>query len=328
MKKTKSIILFTVIGIVAVIICLLCYVRFILPSVGDPEDIKIELTAERIERGRYLANSVCVCMDCHSERDWNKFSGPLIENTYGQGGEEFNQDLGFPGKYYAKNITPFTLKNWTDGEILRAISSGVDNMGKALFPVMPHPNYGIMDREDLYSIIAYIRTLSPINNIVPDSESDFPMNFIINTIPKKPHFSNIPDITNKVSYGEYLFIAAACNDCHTRQNKGKPIAGMELAGGFKFPLHTGGTVYSANITPDKETGIGNWSEEAFLIRFKVYADSSYQPNTINNGDFNSFMPWTMYSTMKSEDLKAIYAYLRTVKPVNNKVTKFIPAENN
>lgn len=321
----KGIKYFVLIAILA-IVGLLSYVSFALPDVGDPENITIEITPERIERGKYLAHSVNACMDCHSKRDWTKAAGPIIEGTLGQGGEEFNQEFGFPGKFYSKNITPYALKDWTDGEIFRAITSGVSKDGKALFPLMPHPNYGKSDREDIYSIIAYIRTLKPIENVVPESVPDFPMNFIINTIPQKPQFVKIPDQSNKVAYGAYILNAADCFACHTKQEKGTPLPGMELAGGFEFKMPGGGVVRSANITPDTETGIANWTEEMFVNRFKSYTDSTYKPADIKPGEFNTVMPWTMYGNMKTEDLKAIYAYLRTVKPVKNKVEKFSPAQ--
>lgn len=321
-QKVKKGIKYFFLVIIVIIVGMLSYIKLGLPNVGDPENIKIELSPQRIERGRYLANSVAVCMDCHSTRDWNKFGGPIVEGTFGQGGQEFNQEIGLPGKFYSRNITPFALKNWTDGEILRAISSGVNKDGKALFPLMPHPNYGKLDREDMYSIIAYLRTLEPIENVVPESEPDFPMNFIIHTIPQKAQFSKAPNPGNTVAYGAYLFNAASCNNCHTKEDKGEPIPGMELAGGFEFPLPTGGIVRTANISSDVETGIGGWSEDFFLSRFNTYADSSYKIPDIKKGDFNTVMPWLLYSTMKQEDLKAIYAYLRTVKPVKNKVVKF------
>ena len=301
---------------------LLIFVKTILPNVGQPEDVTAISTPETIARGKYLAHAVAVCMDCHSTRDWSKFSGPLVEGTLGKGGEEFSQKYGFPGKYFSKNLTPFALKNWTDGEVLRAISSGVNKDGKALFPIMPHPNYGKLDKKDLLCIIAYLRTLEPIESEIPASTSDFPMNFILNTIPKKASFSQMPDPKDQLEYGAYLFTAASCNECHTKQDKGTPIAGMELAGGFEFPLPYGGIVRSANITPDKETGIGNWSERLFVSRFKMYADSSYSPPSVEKGAFNSMMPWTMYADMKDDDLKAIYAYLMTQKPISNKVVKF------
>ena len=296
--------------------------KFALPNVGEPEDITISASKEQIERGKYLAHAVTVCMDCHSVRDWTKFSAPLVEGTLGQGGETFDQKFGFPGAYYSKNITPFGIGSWTDGELLRAISSGVNKEGKALFPLMPHPNYGRMDKEDLLAIIAYLRTLSPIENTVKESSSDFPMNIIINTIPKKAEFSKIPDHKDQLAYGQYLFNAAACNECHTKQDKGAPIEGMTAAGGFEFPLPSGGIVRSANITQDKETGIGNWSEGAFVARFKMYSDSSYTHRTVAQGEFNTVMPWTMYANMTEEDLKAIFLYMKTIKPVTNKVLNF------
>lgn len=317
-KGIKYVVLLLIVGIIGV----LSFVSFALPDVGEPENIKVELTPERIERGKYLANSVSSCMDCHSARDWTKFAGPFVEGTLGMGGEEFNQEFGLPGKFFAKNITPFALKDWSDGEILRAISSGVSKNGKALFPLMPHPSYGRMDKEDLYSIIAYLRTLEPIENKVPESEPDFPMNFIINTIPQPAQFSKRPDPNDQLANGAYILNAADCAGCHTQKEQGNPIPGFELAGGAEFKLPGGGLVRSANITSDPETGIGSWTEEAFVKRFKQYADSSYKPATVNKGEFNTVMPWGMYATMRNEDLKALYAYLRTVKPVKNKINKF------
>lgn len=313
-------------------VCILCllmaaifgisYIVIFLPNVGSPETLTIQATPERIERGRYLANSVTVCMDCHSTRDWNQFSGPLVEGTLGKGGEIFDQRYGFPGSFHARNITPAGIGDWTDGQLLRAIASGVDKKGRALFPVMPHPSYGKMDKEDLLSIIAYLRTIAPIENKVPDSKADFPMNIILHTIPTKAVYGHAPDANNLVERGSYYFNAASCGDCHTKQEKGEKIKGMELAGGFEFPMKTGGIVRSSNITPDKTTGIGGWDEAAFVKRFKAYGDSSYQTPRIAAGEFNSVMPWTMYKNMKEADLKAIYAYLRTVPAINNKVVKF------
>jgi len=304
------------------VIAALLYVKLALPNVGEAEYVKIESTADRLERGKYLANHVSVCMDCHSTRDWNKFTGPLVEGTVGKGGEIFDQKFGFPGSFYAKNITPAAVGNWTDGELLRAISSGVNKDGKALFPVMPHPHFGKMDREDLYSIIVYLRSLKPIEHTTPEAKPDFPMNFILNTIPQKAEFSKIPNKTNVLAYGGYLFNAASCSECHSKQEKGKPIVGRELAGGFEFPLLTGGIVRSANITQDKETGIGKWTQADFVNRFKMYATSSYVPNKIEKGNFNTVMPWMMYGGMNEDDLKAIYVYLKTIKPIKNTVVKF------
>ena len=326
MKKVMKVLVFALGLIVVAIFVLVAYVKLALPNVGKPELISIERTPERIARGKYLANSVTVCIDCHSTRDWNQFSGPIIEGTEGKGGEVFDQKFGFPGSFHARNITPASLSNWTDGEMLRAIASGVDKNGKALFPVMPHPNYGKLDREDLYSIIAYIRSLKPIEHQVPASVPDFPMNFILNTIPQKATYSKRPDTSNVLAYGQYIFTAAACNECHTKKEKGAPVAGMELAGGFEFSIGSGGIVRSANITPDNETGIGKLTESEFLRKFKHYNDSSYLNPIIKKNTINTVMPWMMYRNMKEQDLKALFAYIKTFKPIKNVVVKYTPGE--
>ncbi len=300
------------------------YLSFILPDVGPAEDLKFDHTEDRVARGRYLANSVAVCMDCHSTRDWSRFSGPLVPGTLGSGGEAFTQELGFPGRFYAKNITPHGIGDWTDGELLRAIAAGVGRDGKAFFPVMPYLSYGSLDKEDLLDIIAYLRTLAPVASVVPPSEPDFPMNLILNTIPSKPAFTVRPGKTDQVAYGKYMLTMAACAECHTKQEKGSPVPGMDLAGGFEFKLPMGSVLRSSNITPDKETGIGHWSEDAFVSRFKMYAEASYTPPAVNGSEFQTIMPWTMYATMEEDDLRAIYAYLRTVPPVNHRVKVFTP----
>jgi cytochrome c2 len=322
MKKAFKLLLVCILCLLLVTIIGIGYIVIFLPNVGSPESITVKATPARIERGKYLANSVTVCMDCHSTRDWIQFSGPLVEGTLGKGGEVFDQRYGFPGSFHARNITPAGIGDWTDGELLRAIAAGVDKKGKALFPVMPHPSYGKMDKEDIMSIIAYLRTLSPIENKVPDSKADFPMSIILHSIPTKANFGQLPDSNNLVARGAYYFTAASCGDCHTKQEKGQKIKGMELAGGFEFPMKTGGIVRSSNITPDASTGIGLWTEAAFIRRFKAYGDSSYQLPSIGSNEFNSVMPWTMYKNMKEADLKAIYAYLRTVPAIKNQVVRF------
>jgi len=193
-----------------------------------------------------------------------------------------------------------------------------------MFPVMPFHYYGQMDEEDIKSIIAYIRTLAPIKSQVPESKSDFPMNFIINTIPHKASFTKLPPKTDVINYGKYLTNAASCVECHSRFEKGSLVAGSEFGGGREFPFPDGSIVRSANISSDEETGIGGWDEETFVSFFKAYSDSTVVNTKLNPGDFNSIMPWTMYGKMEEEDLKAIFAYLKTVKPIANSVVKFTP----
>jgi mono/diheme cytochrome c family protein len=325
MKKFLKFLRYALVAVVVLVGGLLTYVKTALPNVGAPEDITVERTPERIERGRYLAHSVTICMDCHSTRDWTKFSGPLTEGTLGKGGDRFDQTVDMPGVFYAKNITPAGIERYTDGELFRIITTGVNKDGKAIFPLMPYPYYGRMDREDIYSIIAYVRTLEPITNPVPDSEPDFPMNFILNTIPKPAEPETRPEPSDQLAYGAYMVNATACRECHTQVKQGQIIPEVAFGGGREFGFPDGSRVSSANITPDKQTGIGNWTREQFIARFKMYTDSSYVLPPVKPGEFNSIMPWTMYAGMTEEDLSAIFAYLQTVAPIANQVTKFSPA---
>lgn len=321
-KRVIRIAVSIIAGLLLLVVIALAYVKLALPAVGPAPVPTVQTDAAHIERGRYLANHVAACTDCHSTRDFSKLTGPMVAGTEGKGGEGFLREAGFPGNFYAPNLTPSHLGTWTDGEIYRAITTGVSRDGRALFPVMPYQYYGKMDTQDIYDIIAYVRSLKPIENVVPAPESDFPMNFIINTIPAKVEPGHRPDSTDHVAYGKYLTTFAACAECHTPvDDKGQPLPGMEFAGGRAFPLPTG-TVYSANVTPAK-SGIGSWTRDAFVTRFKAYANGQPQP-VVHEGEMNSLMPWTTYTRMSEQDLGAIYDYLRTIKPVEHQGKAFVP----
>ena len=296
------------------------YVKSFLPNVGDAEELIVASTPERVKRGEYLANHVTVCMDCHSTRNWSQYAGPISGNL-GGGGEKFDHSMGFPGRIFASNITPFNLSNWTDGELYRAITTGVNKDDKALFPVMPYHNYGRMDREDIMSIIAYLRTLKPIEYTAEERQLDFPLNFIVNTIPTKAQPTTKPNESDILAYGGYLVNAAGCVDCHSKTEKGAIIPGSEFGGGMEFH-QLNGVVRSPNITSDKATGIGNWSKEFFVQRFKMYQDSSYVSPVLTPNDLNTPMPWTMYAGMKESDLEAMFAYLQSLQPISNSVNRF------
>lgn len=323
MNKILKVLGIFVLVIVLAMVGLLIYLKTGFPKVPAASDIKIDITPERIERGQYLANHVTVCMDCHSQRDFSIYTGPLVPGTLGQGGEVFDEDFGFPGTFYSKNITPSGVGSWTDGELLRAITTGVNKDGKSLFPLMPYKRYGKMATEDLYDIIAYIRSLKPIDRPNDLSEPAFPFNFILPTIPGPATPSVKPPKTDLMAYGQYLVNAASCYTCHTKEEKGE-VVGEDFAGGFVFRI-PGGIVRSANITSDKETGIGLWTEASFLAKFKAYSDSAYTPAKLKPGEKQTVMPWLMYAGMDSVDLKAIYAYISKQKPVKNKVVPWEPA---
>jgi len=327
MKKLLKIIGVVIGFVIVVALVFFIYFNIKYPDVQPAPAVTVERTPERIERGRYLANSVTVCIDCHSTRDWSRFSGPIVKGTEGKGGEMFNEEVGgVPGTLHASNITPYGIKDYSDGELLRTFTTGVTRHTRALFPLMPYMSYNRLTQEDAYSIVAYVRTLEAIENEVGTSSLNFPLNFIVKTMPLNSFTpSPEPDRSNPLEYGRYLTGIAGCGDCHTPAVKGARIPGMDFAGGFEF-LFPGGVVRSLNITPDSETGIGKWSKGDFIARFRAFASKELLDATMEPNEFNTPMSWTMYAGMTDDDLGAIYEFLRTVKPVQHQVAKFTPKQ--
>jgi hypothetical protein len=120
------------------------------------------------------------------------------------------------------------------------------------------------------------------------------VNIILHTIPVKPSPETLPSKLDTINYGRYLVKAASCIDCHTLVNKNNIILEKAFSGGREFQMPSG-MLRSTNITPDLETGIGGWTKEFFITRFKVYDLSSYDPDILNKGDLMTMMPWTMYA---------------------------------
>ena len=110
--------------------------------------------------------------------------------------------------------------------------------------------------------------------------------------------------------------------CCRRLDKGQLIREKSFSGGREFEL-PGGTLRSSNITSDEITGIGAWTESLFLERFKMYEHPENLP-TVEPGEFNTLMPWSMYAGMEPNDLKAIYAYLKSLPAIKNQVVKYTP----
>ncbi len=285
------------------------------PKAEPAPDLNVTKSDQLLARGRYLAENVAVCVDCHSERDWTHYSGPVIPTSFGKGGEHFGHDLGFPGDLVASNITPAAIGKWTDGELMRALTAGVTADGRPLFPFMNWINYGKLCRRDLESIIVYLRTLPAIENSPPPTQLDFPVNMIVRTIPfARPLVEDCPDPSDTVAYGNYLTQTAGCFDCHTQRKGPEPDMSLAFAGGVSLPVPHGGKSHkSKNITPDA-SGIGSWSRQAFIERFATYRDPA-NVHEVSKDDLNTYMPWTMYAGMTDDDLGAIYDFLRTVKPV-------------
>ncbi|NOT50931.1 MAG: cytochrome c [Chitinophagaceae bacterium] len=286
------------------------------PQANNKEDSLKMMVA----RGEYLAHNVTQCIDCHSIRDTGRFSMPVVPGTEGGGsGFPFGKAEGVPGEVTPPNITPFALKDWTDDEIIRAITKGINKKGDTLFPLMPYHSFSRMTKNDILSIVAYIRTLKPIERTTAPRNLEIPAS-MFGPLPEGNLDNNMmPDPSDKVKYGQYLTTAAVCSECHTPMGPQGPDFSKMFSGGFVFDIPMF-KVAVANITPDTATGIGAWTEEMFVNKFKNNASDE----VVNRhpGKENTIMPWATYGKMTDTDLKAIYAFLRTVPPINNKVEKY------
>lgn len=295
------------------------------PAQRPPSTERIEVTQARLDRGEYLVRHVADCLNCHSDH-MTSFGVPIKPGTEGMGGFVFDQKLGFPGVVAAQNLTPDPatgIGNWTDGEILRAFREGVDRQGNALFPMMPYQHLRVMSDEDAKSVVVYLRTLKPIRNQVPLKHIDFPINLFVKFAPQPltgPVSS--PDPHDSVKYGEYLSRIGGCYECHTpHDDKNQLIADKAFSGGWRME-GPWGLNYTANITPHPETFLGRATKEEFISRFRAFQglDASSSPAAPNGQ--NTIMPWLTFSGMTDHDLGALYDYLKTQKPIENKVNPF------
>ena len=276
-------------------------------------DIKASTDSSVIARGKYLANGPAHCAHCHVPNDKMAMvdEGQIIPMS---GGRLFELPIG---NIYTPNITSDKetgLGGKSDAEIARVLRYGVKTNGNALFPFMPF--YDIAD-SDLLAIISYLRTLEPIKNKVQDNEFNF-MGNVVRAFIMKPEglkTENRPKILatinpdSSIEYGSYLAkYVANCVGCHTdRDLKTGEFTGPAFAGGFKLPGEGNPdvTLVSPNITPDPETGVMHyWSEEMFIKRFRAGRTIKESP-----------MPWGPFSRMSDMELKALYRFLQTVKPV-------------
>ena len=277
---------------------------------------KFESTPQRLERGQYLANGVSGCIYCHSEHDLLKRDEPIPASQRGAG--HVLPYLGLPGRIVASNITPDPQTgagSWTDDQLARAIREGVGHDGRTLFPIMPYARFHSMSDEDLASVVVYLRSLPPVRHELPATEIIFPVKYLIRNAPE-PLQSAVAsrDTSDRMAYGKYLTTITGCEDCHTPYHNGQSVPGMEFAGGFLLQV-PGETAAAANLTPDA-SGIGYYDDALFL--------EAMHTGTVHARKLSPLMPFAVYGNMTDDDLKAIFAYLRTAKAVHHRVDNSLP----
>jgi mono/diheme cytochrome c family protein len=329
MKKVLKIVGGALLVVLAVLVGALTWLAVRKPASRPPSAEKIELTPERVARGRYVVEHVSDCMGCHSDYV-SKFGIPVRPGTEGQGGYIFDKNIGFPGIVAAQNITPDRetgLGKWSDGEVLRAIREGVDRNGDALFPMMPYEHFSKMSDDDAKAVVAYLRTIKPIKHSVPGKKLDFPVNLIAKFIPK-PLAGPVsaPDPKDRVAYGKYLTTIGGCYECHSpHDDKGAMVQAKAFTGGWEMK-GPWGRVITANLTPHTGTYMGHASKKEFIGRFKSFSGFTAENAPAAPAGRNTVMPWLAFSKMTDDDLGAIYDYLRTLQPVENKINSFPDAK--
>ncbi len=277
---------------------------------------RFERTPARVARGEYLVNAVADCMGCHAEHDWKAHDAPVLPNTVGAG-QDMAIFAGLPGRVVSPNITPDAdtgAGNWTDDQLGRAIREGIGHDGRALFPFMPYPGFRVLSDEDLASVIVYLRSIPPIRKERPETKLIFPVNYLIRSVPQ-PLYAPVPqpDVSSPVKRGAYL-----CQDRgvrrlpHATRLNGQPLPGLDFSwrAVFEGPW---GSVASANITPD----ISGLPNEA------LYTEAMHG-GSVKGRALSSIMPWDAYRRMTDEDLAAVFAYLKTLKPVHHYVDNTQP----
>ncbi len=241
-------------------------------------DLKVEGTAAQVERGRHLASAFCV--ECHSTtRDF-----PMT------GGVDLGSDLPIPmGSFYSVNLTPAgPLKDWSDGEIFRAIRHNIDKDGRAL-TFMTNTNVRHLADEDIAALIAFLRSQEPVEKATP-LPPDHPslLGFILGALnipPAPPDVEGVitaPPMAASAEYGKFMTTFLDCTACH----------GADLSGG------------TSPVTPKGPSlrVVKGWTKEQFITTLRTGVDPS-------GHELSPTMPWKSTGRLDDVELEALYAYL-------------------
>jgi mono/diheme cytochrome c family protein len=261
-----------------------------------PPTVPIPTDAAAIARGKYLAEKVALCTDCHAA----DLGGKVVDDNVAM------------GRLVAANLTRGRgglPADYSDADFVRALTHGVKRDGRSVI-FMPSADY-VFTPEDLGAIIAYVKAAPPVDRTVPEMSPGpmaralglfvgFPLASASMIDHGQPRLATPPNPDDSVAVGKYLVSSAGCYGCH----------GPQLTGGMGPP--PGG----ANITP---IGIGTWSEQDFIAAIRTHR----RPNGTT---IDEAMP-RAYGEMADGDLSRIYAYLRTVPAAGAKTANQQKAGN-
>ncbi len=281
-----------------------------------PELVSLKVQGDSIRVARGAKIATLLCNECHKGKD-----GILTGNILPDLPKEF-------GKIASYNIThdpEHGIGAWTDGELYYFLRTGIRKNGSWAPPFMP--KFPLMADEDIYSIIAWLRSDDPALAANPSEYPPNQYNFLIkflsniafNPPPLPEKTLTIPDTTDQIAFGKYVANGlCACFACHSADFKTMNQMEPEKSGGFYGggnPMINleGELVPSANITMDKETGIGNWTQEQFYAAVKFGKNPRGGP---------LYYPMFPHTTLSDTEVNAIWAYLQTVPPIHNPVQRY------
>ena len=279
----------------------------------------VEVTPERVARGRKLASLLCV--GCHLNTATGQLTGKVMTDLP----PEF-------GRIVSKNITRSAthgIATWTDGELAYLLRTGIRRDGRYVPPYMiklPHAS-----DEDIDAIIAFLHSDDPLvapAQVDPPgvTEPSFLVEALAHTVMRPlPYPEQVivaPASTDHVAQGRYLVYSLDCYSCHSADFKSVDIMNPPdskgfLGGGNQLLDLKGEPIYSANLTPDEATGIGRWSEADFAktMRYGIRPNGSALRH-----------PMEPMPDLNEQEVSAIYAYLRTVPKLHNAVARGVQPE--
>ena len=266
---------------------------------GAPADLA---NADLVKRGEYLARAGD-CAACHNA----------------PGGKPYAGGYGFKlpfGTIYSSNITPDKdtgIGNWSDADFLRAMHDGIGKDGENLYPAFPYTSYTLLTEGDILAIKAYLFSLKPVHYQPPANTLGFPFNqrfmmkfwnVLFNPGRRFEPNSDRPPEWNR---GAYLAEALGhCGDCHTPRNL---MFGLRESQKFAGAVTAGWKAY--NITPDREWGIGAWSDDQLA---DFLADGHAPGRSSAAGGMGEAVDDSL-RFLTGGDLHAMIAYVRSVPPI-------------
>ncbi len=300
-----------IIGIILGILVLLVggfilYLNFAgLPVYGDVKrpEIKVEVTAERVMRGKKFVTMLCA--GCHQNPVTGKLTGQHLT------------DMGAFGEIYSQNLTQdpnVGIANWKDGEIIYFLRTGVHRDGRYVPPYMPKlPN---LAEEDMMSIIAFLRSSDQLVQADPTPDTACKPSILAKLLARVA-FSpleypktaiTVPAQDDKLKIGRYFVANLGCYQCHSADFKTNKEVDIEnskgfLGGGNELLDASGRKMYVPNITADKEYGIGKLSEAEFI---RVVRDGFRPDNSPVR------FPMERYVELTDAEISGIYAYIHSM----------------